>query len=204
MNSPVEEVQNLRAQGLTDSVIMEELTQKGLSPDAVNQAIMSLEPLDVPPSPNGAPGAPNPFPNQTMQPPMGDMQPPTGSGYSDYAPNVGTSSSPANVYDRIEEITENLIDEKWDELISEVKKIVDWKNKFEEKQMKLAHDVAKLKEDFSTLHQGVLGKLDDYDNRMQDVGTELNAVGKVFKDVVPQFVENVKELNSLTDKIKKK
>jgi hypothetical protein len=35
---------------------------------------------------------------------------------------------------------------------------------------------------------------------MSDVGTELNAVGKVFKDVIPEFVENVKELKSITNK----
>ena len=37
---------------------------------------------------------------------------------------------------------------------------------------------------------------------MQEVGTELKAVGKVFKDVVPVFTENVKELRSITSKIK--
>ncbi len=99
---------------------------------------------------------------------------------------------------RIEEIAESIIDEKWDELISEVKKIIDWKNSVEEKQTKLAYDLQKLKEDFASLHQGVLGKLEAYDNRMRDVSTELNAVGKVFKDTIPEFVENVKELGRLT------
>ncbi len=39
---------------------------------------------------------------------------------------------------------------------------------------------------------------------MGDVDTELKAVGKVFKDVVPQFVENVKELSSITNGMKKR
>ena len=89
---------------------------------------------------------------------------------------------------------------KW---IAEVKKIVQWKEKVEEKQNKLVSDVEKIKEDFKTLHGGVLGKLEEYDERMQDVGTELKAVGRVFKDVVPEFVENVKELRSLKDEWKK-
>ena len=62
----------------------------------------------------------------------------------------------------------------------------------------MMNDLEKLKEDFKTLHQGVLGKLEDYDHRMQDVGTELKAVGKVFKDVIPEFVDNVKELKDIT------
>jgi phage-related protein len=109
-----------------------------------------------------------------------------------------------NVYERMEEITESMIDEKWDDLISEVRKIVEWKEKIEEKQTKIISDLQKLKEDFTTLHGGVLGKLEDYDTRMQDVGTELKAVGKVFKDVVPTFVQNVKDLGRMTGNMKKK
>ena len=116
------------------------------------------------------------------------------------------SASPdsAALYDRMAEVAENIIDEKWDQLIAEVKKIVDWKEKMEEKQRQMVNDVQKLKEDFKILHQGVLGKIDDYDARMRDVGTELNAVGKVFKDVIPEFVENVKELSFLTGRMKEK
>ena len=89
------------------------------------------------------------------------------------------------------------------EVVREVKKIIDWKEKVEEKQEKMSADLAKLKEDFSVLHQGVLGKLETYDDRMREVGTELKAVGKVFKDVVPEFVENVKEMGHLVGKRKK-
>ncbi|MEK6950653.1 MAG: hypothetical protein AABX13_02925 [Nanoarchaeota archaeon] len=105
-----------------------------------------------------------------------------------------------NIYERIEEITESIVDEKWDDLIAEVKKIVEWKESLEQKQAKVQADLDKLKENFAALHQGVLGRLEDYDERMQDVGTELKAVGKVFKDVIPVFVENVKELKSVTER----
>ena len=46
--------------------------------------------------------------------------------------------------------------------------------------------------------------IEDYDTRMRDVGTELKAVGKVFKDVIPTFVENVKELSSVKEDLKKR
>ena len=80
---------------------------------------------------------------------------------------------------------------------------MDWKEKIEEKQLMMANDLRKLKEDFAILHQGVLGKLSDYDSKMKEVGTELQAVGKVFKDVIPEFVENVKELKHITEKRRK-
>jgi len=192
-----DEVQQLRSQGLTDSIIMEELTNKGYNPDQVHQAITMVDSRD---------GNNNLSQNDLPLPPPGAASPSMSSPPDRSYFNQASSSNnlPGNIYERIEEIAETMIDEKWDELIAEVKKIVEWKTKFEEKQSALASDVVKLKEDFKTLHQGVLGKLEDYDTRMRDVGTELKAVGKVFKDVVPEFVENVKQLSSLTERAKKK
>ena len=206
MKDPSQEVMQLRGQGLTDSVIMEELTKKGYSADNVNAAISGLDagvdpsggPMPGAPMPGGMPSAP--MPGGAMPAPMTGSPMPSRHGV--HHGGVPMDSS-GNIYERIEEITESMIDEKWDELIVEVKKIVEWKAKIEEVQTRINSDLQKLKEDFKTLHQGVLGKMEDYDKKMTDVGTELHAVGKVFKDVVPQFVENVKELGHLTGNLKK-
>jgi len=175
--APADEILSLREQGLTDNMIFEELKNRGMNPQQIYGAIAQANSDDMPAS---YPAQPMPAPRKSQE----------------------ASSEENNIYERIEEITENLIDEKWDELIGEVRKIVEWKEKVEERQTKLANDVQKLKEDFVVLHQGVLGKLEDYDTQMRDVGTELKAVGKVFKDVIPEFVENVKELKSMTKKKK--
>jgi hypothetical protein len=179
------EVENLRNEGLTDGLIREELTRQGHPVHHVN-AMMAQDDIPVP-MPGGGMAMPSPPPSYGAPPPSRSS-------------SVRMSSDEGNIYERIEEMTENLIDEKWDDLISEVKRIVDWKEKVEEKQNNMMNDIKKLKEDFTILHQGILGKLDEYDSRMSDVGTELNAVGKVFKDVIPEFVENVKELKSITNK----
>src|SRR3989344_8292717 len=169
----VSEVLALRSQGLTDNLIMEELKSQGYTPPQVSMAIAQADS----PSPSFQDSA------QYAGPASG------------YAPS---GSDEGNIYERIEEFTENLVDQKWDELIAEVKKIVSWKEKMESQQQQLQNDVTKLKEDFKVLHQGVLGQLEEYDTRMRDVGTELKAVGKVFKDVIPEFVQNVKDLKSIT------
>ncbi len=181
-SDPLSEVMELRNQGLTDSLIMEEMTKKGYPPRDVRQALARVE-MSSDLSPEQGPPSSYPGPN-----PQSNNGPETDS----------------NIYERIEEITENIIDEKWDELIAEVKKIITWKEKIEDRQTKINSDIEKLKEDFNVLHQGVLGKLEDYDTRMRDVGTELKAVGRVFKDVVPEFVENVKELSSVTKRMREK
>ena len=193
--SALEEVRSLREQGLTDNVILAELANRGYSQDQIHMAISQLDSV-APPETSAeeafypvAPGAAPCYP--CSYPPS-------------YPSPASSTAEEKNVYERMEEIAESLIDEKWDDLIAEVKKIVDWKQKVEERQVKMQNDLDKLKENFSMLHQGVLGKLDEYDTRMRDVGTELKAVGKVFKDVIPEFVENVKELSDTTKKLKGK
>jgi hypothetical protein len=187
------EVSQLRSQGLSDQQIMEEMKNKGVH-DA--QVISALNNID---SSAGAAGGP---PQGPTGPSMGGgSMPPSGMPPPDHSTTGGSGD---NLYDRIEEITENMIDEKWDELIGEVKKIIEWKQQMEEKDQKMTADLDKLKEDFKVLHQAVLGKVEEYDKRMQDVGTELKAVGKVFKDVIPVFTENVKELKSVTQGVKDK
>ncbi len=179
----VPEILQLRSQGLTDNLIAQELQGRGYSSFQVEQALYQADAS----ASNGARGA--------------------AMSASAYAPPRAPASSrlpeDSNVYERIEEIAESIIDEKWDELIAEVKKIIEWKEKIEEKQNKIMNDVEKLKEDFTVLHQGVLGRLEEYDGRMRDVGVELKAVGKVFKDVIPEFVENVKELKGITERQKR-
>jgi hypothetical protein len=170
------EIQQLRSQGLPDPMIMDELTTKGFPPEQIHA---HLSQSDVSPAVSGSMGA------------LPQM------------PLMASTTPHDQMYSRIEEVTETLIDEKWDQLIGEVRKIVEWKSQIEGKQRDLENTLMKLKEDFSTLHKGVLGKLDTYDGRMEEVGTELKAVGKVFKDVVPVFVENVKELGRLKDGMKK-
>jgi len=117
---PTAEVQQLRDQGLSDSVIMEELSKKGYKPEQINSAIMANDSgMDM--------GAPEQYPPQDA-PPMGaPMDPGMGP-----PPAEAPTADDGGMYERIEEITENLIDEKWDELIAEVKKIIDWKEKVEE------------------------------------------------------------------------
>ncbi len=174
----------LRTQGLTDNLIVEELKNQGFTPEQASQAISQAD------SSGGGMSGMNMSQSEPQQQQQQQQQP--------------HSDEEGNIYERIEQITEGIIDEKWDALISEVKKIIAWKEKIEEKQTQMQNDLTKLKEDFKVLHQGVLGKLEDYDKRMQDVGVELNAVGKVFKDVVPEFVENVKELRAFNKERKEK
>ena len=191
---PTNDVLQLRNQGLTDNLIAEELRKRGYNPQQITMALSEADSSGDMSSSFPPPGSGGFSPNYVAQPLAFGSQP--GS--------VPSAGGPDDAFfERMEEMVENMIDEKWDELLGEVKKIVEWKEKVEGNLAKLQGDVDKLKEDFKFLHQGVLGKLDDYDRKMTDVDTELKAVSKVFKDVVPEFVENVKQLGSIKQGLKK-
>lgn len=188
---PIREIEQLREQGYSDNQIIDELEGKGYSLPQINNALAQVA---IRPE---IPGPPEMGEERTGEEAPSSLPGsfPSGEGGGAFSDELGG---------RIEEIAESIIDEKWDLLIEEVKKIIEWKEKVEEEVRKLSEEAGKLKEDFKELHRGVLGKLEDYDARMAEVGTELRAVGKVFKEVVPEFVENVKELKAVTKGVKRK
>ena len=83
--------------------------------------------------------------------------------------------------ERIEEVAEAIIDEKWDELVKNINKIIEWKNKSEAKISSLEQQFKDLKNDFDKLHQAVIGKIGEYDQNILNVGTEIKVMEKVFQ-----------------------
>ena len=104
---------------------------------------------------------------------------------------------------KVEELVEAVIEEKWDELVKDVNKIVNWKNNVETRVSDIEVTLAGLKENFSELQRSILGKVNEYDKHIQEVGSEIQAMEKVFSKVLPRFTENINELNSIAEKLKK-
>jgi prefoldin subunit 5 len=102
----------------------------------------------------------------------------------------------------VEEYVETIIDEKWQELERDIQKIIDWKNRSEQRITDLSSQMAELKERFEKLQTTMLGKVGDYDRTMQDVGADLKAMERVFAKVLPSFTDNVKQLSEITEKLK--
>lgn len=101
-----------------------------------------------------------------------------------------------------EELIEAIIDEKWNELLKDVNKIIEWKNQTETRVTSIEQEIKDMKDQFSSLHQAILGKIGDYDKHIVDIGTEIQAMEKVFAKVLPVFTQNVSELTRITDDMK--
>ncbi|MBI5398405.1 hypothetical protein HZB03_02975 [Candidatus Woesearchaeota archaeon] len=209
--TPTEEVLNLRQQGLSNNQITEILTRQGYFTnqilDAMSQsdiraqiAPMQLQKGDrmpenpIPPMPPSGFAA---YPQGPMpMPAAGPMMPPM-------APEGGGGGEGDYAVTRIEELAEAIIDEKWAELVENINRIIDWKEKTEARIASIETEFKNLKENFDKLQGSVLEKVGEYDLHIQDVGTEVAALEKVFQKVLPGFVENVAQLSRITETLKK-
>jgi hypothetical protein len=206
--NPVQDVMRLRQAGTSDNQIVQDLQGQGFSTqqifDAMSQADLQrvggaqgsdMPPQDVPPE------VPQDYGNY----PSADVPPgpqPAQEPYSSY-PQESYGQQPLGD-ERIHDVAEAIINEKWDELMGEVQKVVAWKDHVDGSMQKMSSDLEQLRKEFGELRQGVLAKVGEYDNNLRSVGSELKAVQKVFKDVIPSFTENVAELGRMTKGMKKK
>ena len=161
----------------------------------------------VPPAPSAAEQAPPPPPEEYAYPPPDGGGPPPEQGYAAYpdqsaenfsVPQYGTPVGGDDIKERVEEIAEAIIDEKWNELIKDINKVIEWKEKTETEINTIEQEIANLKERFESLHRGVLGKITEYDNNLANVGSEIKAMDMVFKKILPTFTENVQKLERIT------
>lgn len=213
---PVQHVVNMRNQGMSNNQIIQNLQRFGYSIDqinnALNQADIKVGIYPAQPSFAGPAGA------------MGTSMGGQGVSPSSFGPNPSAqraSSSPSfsptpgpspddlseelsDKDERMHEIAESIIEEKWNELMDSVSRIVEWKDGIEMRMAKAEQQLADLRGSFDKLHEGVLGKLGDYDKGISTITVEIKALEKVFQKILPGFVENVHELSKITEKMKGK
>lgn len=105
---------------------------------------------------------------------------------------------------KVEEIAESIIEDKWNDLVESVNKIVDWKSSMEVRLGVAEEQIKAMRTDFESLQRAILGKISDSDAVMRDVSVDIKALEQVFKKILPGFVENVNELSRITSKMKGK
>ena len=215
---PVQQVSSMRQQGLSDSQIIQTLQRDGYKThqifDAMNQADLvsgAAMPLDnMPLQPEPLPPqfqATNPSPNIQGQQNISSQQPPQyPPQYQEYPPQPTESSFPSDQlsYEKVEEIAESIIEEKWSDFSRGISKIVEWKEKTELRINEMDTKITQLKQSFDELTRLLLGKMSEYDKNIISVGSDIKAMDKVFQQMLPSFTENVNELSRITRNIKSK
>jgi hypothetical protein len=187
---PTDRILAMRQQGLSNNQIIQTLQGQGFDPnlifDGLNQA-------DLKGGIENIPTKGDDFDSGMLLNPLPKSGPPP----MEMAGEQGSM-------DRIEEIAEAIIDEKWNEIVKSINKIIEWKDRTEAQMTRLDQQIADMKSDFDNLTKGVLGKIGEYDSNLTSIGSEIKAMENVFQKVLPTLTESVHTLDRLAKDIKGK
>lgn len=177
----------MKQQGYTNNQIALMLQNQGFGIDQINDAI-NLAGLSSNPAADEQPetGMPD-YGQATMQQPQFQQ------------PAYQQAQSAEGIFDeeRLQEVAEAIIEEKWDEFASDIKKVIEWKDRSEDRIAKIEQQILDLRLGMDSLTKSIIGKISSYDQNIMDVGTEIKAMEKVFQKVLPTLTENVNKLDRM-------
>ncbi|MFT4244753.1 MAG: hypothetical protein ACMXYB_04855 [Candidatus Woesearchaeota archaeon] len=102
----------------------------------------------------------------------------------------------------IVQTVEGVLEDKWEDITKNVRKVVEWKDKVESQITLVKEDIISLQDAFTTLEKRLISKLNNYDKSILDVGSEIKALDKVFQKITPTLVNNVTELGKIAKELK--
>jgi len=167
--------------------------EPGMKPSALTGAGGEEIPIPVPsPGTEGGKAAPEP---QTFVAP--EIQQPA----AQMAPSMPQSSMDM---ESIHEVVESIIDERWQEVVASVGDITLWKSKMEDDVAAIKQEILRIEDRFTKLQTSIIGKVDEYQKGITQVSTEMAALEKVFGKIMEPLTSNIKELQRITQGMKKK
>ena len=206
---PLSKIQDLKSQGMTNNQIIQALQQQGFTMtqvfDALSQSSVqpsaTMQSSQVPSSPSFQSAFQSSQSSQSSQ--LNTRQ--QGVRRMEMPPMMPSQQTPLN-FDSgsdTEEMIEAIIDEKWNDMVADINKVISWKESTESRIAKMEQQMVDMKDQFDKLHQAIVGKVGEYDQHILEVGAEVKAMEKVFSKVLPVFTDNVAELSRITDQVRR-
>lgn len=158
------------------------------TPPSLGSASAIPSPMSAPPPPSFGPQT-----SLTPSPPSGDSlipAPPSGAG----------GSSQELLTEDIEKIAESIISEKWDKVKEELDSLTSWKTEIGTQVTSFKSQLEALDKKVADAQNAMIGKVDEYNKSLGGVNVEIQAMGKVFEKIIPQFTDNVNRLSEMVDK----
>ena len=196
---PVDFVLKLRNLGYSNQQIIEALQAQGFKShqiyDALSQADM-----------NDSRDREVPFENGSMDAVQGQPEaqypPQQGQNYTTYPSS--SSGVDAGMVDKIQQISEQIIEERWTDIVNNIKKVAEWKERTEDRIRNVELKLGVLTEQVKSVEESVLDRMKQYDTHVVQFSSDFKAMEMVFKDVVPKFTQGIQELSRLVDDFKEK
>ncbi|MBI2106819.1 hypothetical protein HYT57_02435 [Candidatus Woesearchaeota archaeon] len=105
--------------------------------------------------------------------------------------------------EEIQEIAESIIEERWQEFMARAGNFELWKERTDREMVSIKQELIRTQDRFNNLQKAVLGKVSEYNENILNISTEMKALEKVFEKILDPLVTNIKELERITNKLKK-
>ena len=106
--------------------------------------------------------------------------------------------------EKIQEIVETIVEEKWEDLLAKVGDLNLWKESVNNDLEAIKQELLRTQERFNNLQAALVGKVTDYSRNISDMNAEMKALEQVLKNILEPLTTNVKELSRITSQFKKK
>ena len=117
---------------------------------------------------------------------------------------VNLEQPAVDITERIHEIAESIVNEKWEEFMSRVGDLAAWQERVNMNISAIKQEIVRMQDRYENLQKAVLGRVGEYDKGIVEIHTEMKALEKVFERIIDPLVTNVKELERITTKLKGK
>ncbi len=107
-------------------------------------------------------------------------------------------------YDDIQSIVEEVIDEKWRDLMTSVGDIGAWKSQISDDLEATKQEIVRLQQRFDAIQAAITGKVSEYESAMKGLSGEMKALEKVFEKILEPLTANIKELGRITEDLREK
>lgn len=105
--------------------------------------------------------------------------------------------------EEIEALIESVVEEKWRQAMESFGDINMWKEKARTEITSIKQEILRLQNRFENLERALIGRVQEYDTHVLNIGAEIKALEKVLQKIMEPLAYNVKELERLTQKLKK-
>lgn len=106
--------------------------------------------------------------------------------------------------EKIQEVVETIVEEKWEDLLSKVGDLNLWKESVNNDLEAIKQELLRTQDRFNNLQAALIGKVTDYSRNISDMNAEMKALEQVLKNILEPLTTNVKELSKITAQFKSK
>jgi len=204
MNPPIKEVLEMQKSGVAKKDIIKDLESKGHSQQMIAEALSQSDMKSSVETPENMPtdaqesaltsGAPIPPAPENVSIDVPPAIPPQ-QNFQVQQPTVDRGL--------IQEFVEQIISEKWQDMMSDMGDFVLWKGRVDDDLSAIKQEVLRFQARVDGLHQALIGKMDSYQKSMSNLGIEMKALEQVFSKILEPLSENIKELKRVTSNLKR-